>query len=131
MGALRHGVIHNDANDHNVLVADDGAAISGLLDFGDAVFTVVANELAVAAAYAALDAPDPIAVIGAVRRGFERELPLTPVEAAVVMGLVALRLCTSVALSAHQARLAPDDPYLTISKRPAWKLLATLERAAG
>jgi len=86
------------------------------------------NELAVAAAYAALDAPDPLAVIEAVRAGFERELPLTEPEAAAVVDLVGLRLCTSVALSAHQSSLAPDDPYLTISEAPAWTLL---ERLAG
>jgi Ser/Thr protein kinase RdoA (MazF antagonist) len=129
--ALRHGVIHNDANDNNVLVADDGASISGLLDLGDAVHSVTVNELAVAAAYAALDAPDPLAVVASVRRGFERELPLTAAESAVVLDLVALRLCTSVALSAHQSQLAPDDAYLTISERPAWELMAILERAAG
>jgi hypothetical protein len=131
MASLRHGVIHNDANDNNVLVSDDAASISGLLDLGDSVYSVVVNELAVAAAYAALDAPDPLAVIEAVRRGFERELPLTADEAAAVLDLVGLRLCTSVALSAHQSRLAPDDAYLTISERPAWELLATLERAAA
>jgi hypothetical protein len=47
----------------------------------------------------------------------------------VVIDLVALRLCTSVALSAHQSRLAPDDAYLTISERPAWELLAVLAEA--
>lgn len=129
MPTLRHGVIHNDANDHNVLVSIDGESVSGLLDLGDAVHSITVNELAVAAAYAALDAPDPIGVIAAVRHGFERELPLTPEEAAVVVDLVALRLCTSVALSAHQSSLAPDDPYLTISERPAWDLLAALESA--
>ena len=131
MTHLRQGVIHNDANDNNVLVADDGESISGVLDLGDSVFTVVVNELAVAVAYAALDAPDAIGVIEAVRRGFERELPLTGDERAILQDLVALRLCTSVALSAHQSRLAPDDPYLTISERPAWDLLATLERTAA
>lgn len=126
---LRHGVIHNDANDNNVLVADDGQSISGLLDLGDAVHSITVNELAVAAAYAALDAPDPLGVVAAVQRGFERELPLLPLEASVVLDLVALRLCTSVVLSAHQSRLAPGDAYLTISERPAWELLATLEAA--
>jgi Ser/Thr protein kinase RdoA (MazF antagonist) len=126
--SLRTSLIHNDANDNNVLVADDRESISGLLDLGDAVHSITVNELAVAAAYAVLDAPDPRAVIAAVRRGFERELPLTRDEAALVVDLVALRLCTSVALSAHQSRLAPDDEYLTISERPAWNLLATLER---
>lgn len=127
-GSLRHGVVHNDANDHNVLVSDDGRSISGLLDLGDAVHSIVVNELAVAAAYAALDAANPLAVIATIQSGFERELPLTADEAAVVLDLVALRLCTSVALSAHQSRLAPDDEYLTISERPAWDLLARLER---
>jgi Ser/Thr protein kinase RdoA (MazF antagonist) len=127
--SLRHGVIHNDANDNNVLVASGGEVISGLLDFGDMVHSITVNELAVAAAYAALDARDPLGVIAAVQRGFELELPLLPLEASVVLDLVALRLCTSVALSAHQSRLAPGDAYLTISERPAWELLATLEAA--
>ena len=126
---LPHGVIHNDANDHNVLVTDDGAAVSGLLDLGDAVWSVTVNELAVAAAYAALDAPDPELVIDRVRAGFEEALPLEADEAAVLVDLVALRLATSVALSAHQSRLDPDDPYLTVSEAPAWALLARL--AAG
>jgi Ser/Thr protein kinase RdoA (MazF antagonist) len=126
MPALRESVIHNDANDHNVLVADDRSRVSGVLDLGDAIRSVTVNELAVAAAYAALGAPDPHAVIDAVRAGFARELPLTIDERAVVVDLVALRLCTSVSLSAHQSRLAPDDPYLTISEAPAWELLARL-----
>jgi hypothetical protein len=123
---LREGVIHNDANDHNVLVGDDRRSITGLLDLGDAVHSIIVNELAVAAAYAALDAPDPLAVIEAVRTGFERELPLSDLERGVVLDLVGLRLCTSVALSAHQSSLAPEDPYLTVSERPAWDLLARL-----
>ncbi|HTN97619.1 MAG TPA: phosphotransferase, partial [Nordella sp.] len=36
---LRASVIHNDANDWNVLVSADGKAISGLIDFGDALHT--------------------------------------------------------------------------------------------
>jgi Ser/Thr protein kinase RdoA (MazF antagonist) len=125
---LRESVIHNDANDHNVLVAADGRSVSGLLDLGDAVWSITVNELAVAAAYASLDAPDPRRAIAAVREGFEGELPLRDDERAVVEDLVALRLCTSVALSAHQSRLAPDDPYLTVSEASAWALL---ERLAG
>jgi Ser/Thr protein kinase RdoA (MazF antagonist) len=123
---LRHGVIHNDANDHNVLADETGTRITGLLDLGDAVWSVVANELAVGAAYAALDADDPLAVVAAVRSGFEAELPLTDPEREVLAELVALRLATSVALSAHQSRLDPGDPYLTISEAPAWALLERL-----
>src|SRR3954471_10445694 len=35
---LPHQVIHNDANEHNVLVAEDGDVI-GLIDFGDVVYS--------------------------------------------------------------------------------------------
>ena len=123
---LRAGVIHNDANDHNVLVDAADGRVTGLLDLGDAVWSVVVNELAVAAAYAALDTPDPLAVIATIRDGFEAALPLTDEERRVIVELVALRLATSVALSAHQSRLDPDDAYLTISEAPAWALLERL-----
>jgi Ser/Thr protein kinase RdoA (MazF antagonist) len=125
---LRHGVIHNDANDHNVLVADDGASISGLLDLGDAIWSPLVTELAVAAAYAALRTQDPFATIDTVRRGFEEALRLADDERAILVELVAVRLATSVALSAHQSRLDPDDPYLTVSEAPAWELLERLAR---
>jgi Ser/Thr protein kinase RdoA (MazF antagonist) len=86
------------------------------------------NELAVAAAYAALDTADPLGTIDIVRAGFEAAFPLGDVERRILVELVALRLATSVALSAHQARLAPLDPYLTISEAPAWDLLGRLIR---
>jgi Ser/Thr protein kinase RdoA (MazF antagonist) len=123
---LRHGVIHNDANDHNVLVGRDGASVSGLLDLGDAVWSVTINELAVAAAYAALGTTDPLATIAIVRAGFAETLPIADREADVLPELVALRLATSVALSAHQSQLDPDDPYLTVSEAAAWALLERL-----
>ena len=134
LDALPWQVIHNDANDHNVLVDETATRITGLLDLGDAVWSVVVNELAVGAAYAALDADDPLVVVAAIRSGFEAELPLTDSERGVLPELVALRLATSVALSAHQSRLDPDDPYLTISEAPAWALLerlAAVEPAAA
>jgi len=128
--ALRHGLIHNDANDHNVLVADDGRSVSGLLDLGDAIWSVVVNELAVAAAYAALEMDDPIATIESVRSGFDVAFPLNATEREVLLELVALRLATSVALSAHQSALDPDDAYLTVSEGPAWALLERLARVS-
>ena len=48
-------VIHNDANDYNVLVSSTGphsGTVVGLIDFGDTVATWRINELAIACAYA-------------------------------------------------------------------------------
>jgi hypothetical protein len=65
-------------------------------------------------------------VIELVREGFETEFALEPDERRAIVDLVGLRLATSVVLSAHQSRLDPGDPYLTISERPAWSLLDRL-----
>jgi len=61
---LRTSVIHNDANDYNVLIEPDGQwhhKVSGVIDFGDMVHTQTVNELAIACAYAMLDKADPLA----------------------------------------------------------------------
>ena len=57
---LRRSAIHNDANDHNVLVNRDGdlfargQCVVGLIDFGDIVHSYMIGDLAVAIAYAVL-----------------------------------------------------------------------------
>jgi Ser/Thr protein kinase RdoA (MazF antagonist) len=109
-----------------VLVDDDGRSVTGLLDLGDAVHSVVLNELAVPAAYAAFGAEDPLAVIAAVHTGFEETCPLLAEELPWLVEMVALRLATSVAMSAHQSLLDPEDAYLTVSEASAWELLEAL-----
>jgi 4-aminobutyrate aminotransferase-like enzyme/Ser/Thr protein kinase RdoA (MazF antagonist) len=125
---LRIGVIHNDANDHNVLVevALDGARMCGLIDFGDLVRSFVAAEVAVAAAYAMLDERDPLAAAAGVAAGYHEARALTAAELDALSDLIALRLCTSVALSAERRARAPHERYLTVSEAPAWRLLRKL-----
>jgi hypothetical protein len=61
LATLRAAVIHNDANDWNVLVDPaDQDRISGLIDFGDALHAPLIAEVAIASAYAGLDHADPI-----------------------------------------------------------------------
>lgn len=125
---LPHGVIHNDANDHNVLV--DGDQVTGLVDFGDAVYTALVVEPAVACAYAMLDRPDPYAVRDLVIAGYERRRPLLAVERDLLDDLISTRLAVSVCISAHQSALVPDDAYLNVSEAPAWRLLERLVEKA-
>jgi Ser/Thr protein kinase RdoA (MazF antagonist) len=122
---LPRSLIHNDANDHNVLVDARRQTVTGFLDFGDMVHSVTVNEAAVAAAYALLGAARPLDVVACVAQGFGSVRTFSPLEQATLFELVIARLATSVVLSAHQARLDPSDPYLWISEAPAW---AALER---
>jgi 4-aminobutyrate aminotransferase-like enzyme/Ser/Thr protein kinase RdoA (MazF antagonist) len=126
---LRTGIIHNDANDYNVLVEPEGRwhnTVAGVIDFGDMVFTRIANEVAIACAYAMLDKADPLAVAGRVIGGYHQAFALTGQELAVIFDLICMRLCMSVCHSANQSRHEPDNEYLRISEKPAWDLLHNL-----
>jgi 4-aminobutyrate aminotransferase-like enzyme/Ser/Thr protein kinase RdoA (MazF antagonist) len=130
MASLRQSVVHNDANDHNVLVSGPSERrrrITGLIDFGDMVRTLTISELAIAIAYVMLDKPDPLTAAAHVVEGYHESLPLTEPELAVLFDLALLRLCTSVALSAHRKTREPENEYLTISEQPAWEALERLE----
>lgn len=125
--SLRAQVIHNDANDWNVLV--DPAAperVAGLIDFGDAMHSVVIAEVAVACAYSILDMEDPIGGAARLAAGFHAEYPLREEEVDLLFDLIAMRLVTSVTIAASRREQASDNPYLSISEAPAWRLLRRL-----
>ena len=127
---LRCAVIHQDANDHNVLTALNGSPqVVGLIDFGDMVWGRQINELAVTLAYALLGVEDPSAAAAPVITGYHTALPLQETELSVLLDLVALRLATSVCISSARSKEHPDNPYLLVSQQPAFALLRALERA--
>ncbi|MGE0239690.1 MAG: aminotransferase class III-fold pyridoxal phosphate-dependent enzyme [Parvibaculaceae bacterium] len=128
LASLRASVIHNDANDWNVLVAGNGAEISGLIDFGDALHTALICEPAVAAAYAILDADDPLGAAALMLGAYHRELPLFAEEVDLLFDLIAMRLVTSVTISAERRPRVDGNPYLNISEKPAWDMLRRLRR---
>ena len=133
---LRRQVIHNDANDYNVLVGDpsgDGGdlytrnqQVVGLIDFGDIVHSYTVGGLAVAAAYALLDKADPLTIAAEVVAGYFEITPLTDAELTALWGLIRLRLCVSVCMAAYQQSQRPDDAYLAISQQPIRNTLSRL-----
>ena len=75
---LRKSVIHNDANDHNVL--GEGEKFTGLIDFGDVVYSETINNLAIAIAYAMLGSKTPLHVASLMVRGYHSKYPLLDEE---------------------------------------------------
>jgi 4-aminobutyrate aminotransferase-like enzyme len=125
--ALRAQVLHQDANDWNVITDATGPdRIAGLIDFGDMCHGRLVNELAITLAYAAL-ATDPATALRAVTRGFATAMPLTEDEAALAYDLMRMRLVMSVCISSRQAKLHPGNDYLLISQAPAFALLERLD----
>jgi 4-aminobutyrate aminotransferase-like enzyme/Ser/Thr protein kinase RdoA (MazF antagonist) len=130
LAGLRASVIHNDANDYNVLVQGAGynAKAAGLIDFGDAMFAPTICNLAIALAYAMLDKPDPLASAGHIVRGYHAAFPLTEAEIEMLYALAAMRLCVSVVNSAQRKREHPEDAYVVVSEVPAWRAFERLQR---
>lgn len=122
---LRKSVIHNDANDNNIIVSDHliDPEVKAIIDFGDAVYTQSINDLAVAVAYAIMDKPDALRAALPLIQGYHQEFPLLDEELRLLYVLVAMRLVISVTKSAINKQKEPDNAYLLISEKPAWALL--------
>lgn len=130
---LPRSVVHNDANDYNVIVtppAPDDASfarrVAAIVDFGDMVRSFAVSDAAVACTYAMLGKDDPLAAAAEVVAGYRAARPMSEAEADSLFSLVVLRLLLSVANCAHQSSLEPGNEYLKISNLPAWALLETL-----
>jgi 4-aminobutyrate aminotransferase-like enzyme/Ser/Thr protein kinase RdoA (MazF antagonist) len=133
LSELRKSVIHNDCNDHNIIVGpldQNNERAVGVIDFGDLVYTSTVNELAIGLAYVVLDKPDPIPSAAFVVGGYHAKFPLKELELAIVFPLACMRLCVSVVLSALQRSLDPDNKYLSVSEQPAWHSLERLAEIA-
>lgn len=120
---LRRSVIHGDANDYNVLAETD--RVTGLIDFGDIVYSWTVGNLAVALAYVVLGKDDPFAAATYVIDGYTQEFPLLDEEREALWSLVRLRLAMSVCLAAYQLRQRPENEYLRISQQAIANYLLT------
>lgn len=125
-GALRRSVIHGDANDYNVLVDPERMMVTGLLDFGDMVYSYTVADLAIAVAYVVLDKSDPHAAASEVVKGYTSEFELRDEELEMLWPLVRLRLAMSVCIAADQLRQQPENEYLRISQRAIEAMLPRL-----
>ena len=122
---LPRGIIHNDANDLNVLV--DGDRVCGLFDFGDLMESGRMFEAVIAATYAAFHRPkDPIEAIAQLAAGYHSVLPFTDQEIDLFYDAVRARLAVSVVNSAKTAAEDPDNDAATVSEDGAWTLMRRL-----
>ncbi len=122
---LRKGVVHNDANDNNIIVTDNlsDPEVKAIVDFGDVIHTQVINDLAIAVAYAVMGKPDPLGAALPLVEGYHNQFPLVEEELEFLYNLVAMRLVISVTRAALNRKAEPDNKYLSISEKPAWEVL--------
>jgi Ser/Thr protein kinase RdoA (MazF antagonist) len=121
---LRKSVIHNDANDYNILV--NGNRVTGIIDFGDVIYSYSICDLAIATAYAVLEAEDILRVITEMAIGYNETMTIENDELIVLFPMIRMRLAVSACMSAYQVSLRPDDDYLVISQEPIRNTLPSL-----
>lgn len=124
LAALPKSYIHNDANDENLLVADN--KVVGLLDFGDSLYNPFACGLAITLAYVMLDHDDPLAVGSKVVAAYHRVRALTEDEQLSLFPMVCGRLATTVAVAADRRSIDPNHPNWFVTEQSAWRLLEQL-----
>jgi len=125
--ALRHSVNYSDAHEHNLLLQDLSGGVTGVIDFGDAIYAPTICELAIACAYAGMHQHDPIAAMSNVVTGYHQIFPIQEEEIEVLYPMICARLLITVCNAAHSLQESPDDEYLQISADPAWQLLGRLQ----
>ena len=127
--ALPHSVIHNDANNYNVLVnldKDGNAKVDGLFDFGDLGFQPTICEVAIALAYAVLEKEFPLRICYHFLKGYSKVRSISEAELSVLFDLIKTRLAVSISISSKRQIDEPDDPYITISQAPAKAALSKI-----
>ncbi|GGX11854.1 aminotransferase class III-fold pyridoxal phosphate-dependent enzyme [Aquimarina muelleri] len=122
---LRKAVVHNDANDNNVIVSKDviDPKVTAAIDYGDAIHTQIINDVAIACAYAIMNYNDPLEATLPILQGYYSSFPLSEDELKHLYISIAMRLVISVTKSAINKTQEPDNEYLLISEKSAWEVL--------
>ena len=121
-------VIHNDLNPHNVLVDASGDRVSGLIDFGDALYAPRINDLATTLAYQLQDEVDPLRLARPCLAACQQAWPLSEEELTLLPELIATRLALTLTIACWRARRYPENSdYILRNVSHARQRLAQLQ----
>lgn len=119
-------VLHNDANDLNVIVGMRDE-VSAVIDFGDMCTSLRLAELAIACTYAMQHEEDPVACARQILRGYLAEADLLAEEREQLHAFIVARLCHSILMATRSFRRQPDNDYVLVSQNGVQALLRKLD----
>lgn len=125
--ACRQQVLHNDFSKSNIVVDHDNPAfVTGIIDFGDAVKTAIAIDVATALLNQLPETPhDDLFHRGRdVLQGYLEVTELTDEELALIPHLVMARVVVRALLTLWRARLFPENQtYILRNTEQGWHQL--------
>ncbi|MFZ6817152.1 phosphotransferase [Undibacterium sp. Ji22W] len=131
---LPMSVIHNDANDFNVIVAASAANphphVNAIIDFGDMCRHLRIVDLAITIVYALQHVEEDQAVrdcIVAILTGYQSQHPLTEQEIRILYHVIMARLSQSILMATRAYRRNPDNDYILVSQVGVRRLIRQLD----
>lgn len=122
---LPKGVVHNDANDQNIILSQEliNPSLTGIIDFGDACFTQIINDVAIGCTYAIMGCTDPLEAALPLVSGYHSQYKLTESALEHLYTAIGMRLVVSLTKAAINKKAHPENAYLLHSEKDAWTLL--------
>jgi len=103
--------------------------VTGIIDFGDLVYSALVNDVAVACSYLIRDSDDPLGPISDFLAAYCRILPLEERELELLPDLLATRLALTVVITNWRASLHPGNAgYILRNQKGAIQGLRQLSR---
>ena len=118
---LRHSIIHNDANDFNVMTSN--GKVTGIIDFGDLAYAPLIDELAVAIAYSGFGKDNPLKWARTIIESYSKVISLDDNELEILYHIITARLATTIVNAAYSRITYPSNKYAYTSENDAWKTL--------
>lgn len=132
IGGVPWQIAHNDPSPFNTLMSDHGVAF---IDFGDGCWGPRIQDLAIAASHVVSDPSLPLGGAEHLIAGYASTLPLSPDEAAMLVGLMKARQSALILINYWRSHLFPDNAeYINKNVSRAERglqILAQLEPAQG
>ncbi|MBC3875252.1 phosphotransferase [Undibacterium flavidum] len=131
---LPMSVIHNDANDFNVIVAanvtDPKPHVNAIIDFGDMCRHLRIVDLAITIVYALQHVDEDQAVrdcMLAILQGYQSQYPLSKQEIQIMYHVIMARLSQSILMATRAYRHNPANDYILVSQKGVRRLIRQLD----
>lgn len=122
----RKSVIHADLHRYSMMVNAAQTTVTGIIDFGDIVYSHTICNLAVCLSDLMIGSDDPIATAAKVVQGYHQKFPLTEQEISILHYLVCTRLAIYVSMAAYSAQTDPTNEHSQLKEKQIWKLIKQL-----
>jgi 4-aminobutyrate aminotransferase-like enzyme/Ser/Thr protein kinase RdoA (MazF antagonist) len=109
---FRSQAIHGDCHAMNLLVDEEGASITGILDFGDMIHAPPIVEVGVALSELLTEEVLPLESVGTVLEGFAQGQSLIPAEIDALFDIIAARHAAAILVHAWRCQHDPSGAAL-------------------